>query len=57
MIRYLTLRALQLDPRGWLRLSLPHCGVVWITLDHMGNVNLRYFGECGHMPVDKVSFA
>lgn len=38
VIRYFTLRALQLNPQAWLRLTLPHAGVVWLTIDCNGLV-------------------
>jgi len=33
VIRYCTLRALQLPPEAWLRLSHPNCGItMWVLL-------------------------
>ena len=41
VFRYFVLKALQLDERGWMRLSLPHCSIVWMTVDFHGNVCYR----------------
>ena len=52
VIRYLALRALQLPPTAWLRLSLGHASFTWISIRSDGNVSLRRMGEVGHMPVN-----
>ena len=41
VIRYFTLRALQLNPAGWLRLTLPHAGIVWLTVDYSFRLHHR----------------
>lgn len=50
VIRYLTLRALQLPPEAWLRTSLPHCSVTILTINGRGRVKLAGFGSYGHLP-------
>ncbi|CAD7974177.1 unnamed protein product [Amoebophrya sp. A120] len=56
VIRYFVLRALQLDERAWLRLSVAHASVVWISLDHDGYVSVRLLGDAGHLPVQKLTY-
>ncbi|CAD7965847.1 unnamed protein product [Amoebophrya sp. A25] len=56
VIRYFLLRALQLDERAWLRLSVAHASIVWISIDHDGYVSARLLGDTGHIPVEGLSF-
>ncbi|KPI87277.1 putative phosphoglycerate mutase family member 5 [Leptomonas seymouri] len=55
VIRYLTMRALQLPPEAWLRTSLPHCSVTTITIRGNGHVSLVGMGSYGHLPPDLVT--
>ncbi|CAJ1038358.1 putative Histidine phosphatase superfamily (branch 1) [Leishmania utingensis] len=55
MIRYLTMRALQLPPEAWLRTSLPHCSVTAITIRGTGHVSLVGMGSYGHLPPEMVT--
>jgi len=55
VIRYFTMRALQLPTSAWLRTSLPHGSITWISIRPSGNVSLRYFGNDGFIPADQVS--
>ncbi|KAK7200494.1 phosphoglycerate mutase family member 5 [Novymonas esmeraldas] len=55
MIRYLTMRALQLPPEAWLRTSLPHCSITSITIRGTGHVSLVGMGSYGHLPPDMVT--
>jgi serine/threonine-protein phosphatase PGAM5 len=55
VIRYLMLRALQLDPKAWLRLSLHHGSITWLRITPTGNVSLRSFGDYGHTPEEQAS--
>lgn len=55
MIRYLTMRALQLPPEAWLRTSLPHCSVTTINIRGTGHVSLVGMGSYGHLPPDMVT--
>ena len=54
--RYYLMRALQLPPEAWLRLSMPNASLIWISIRPSGNVGLRSFGDIGHMPPDMVTF-
>lgn len=56
VIRYIVCRALQIPPEAWLRMSLRHGSITWISIRPNGKVNLRCLGEASHMPVDKLSF-
>ena len=55
VIRYFVCRALQVPPEAWLRISLRHGSITWITIRPNGYVSLRCLGEAGHMPADKLS--
>ncbi|KPA81443.1 putative phosphoglycerate mutase family member 5 [Leptomonas pyrrhocoris] len=55
VIRYLTMRALQLPPEAWLRTSLPHCSVTTITIRGTGHVSLVGMGSYGHLPPELVT--
>ncbi|XP_044740364.1 serine/threonine-protein phosphatase Pgam5, mitochondrial isoform X2 [Chrysoperla carnea] len=55
VIRYFVCRALQFPPEAWLRLSLNHASITWISITPNGHVILRQLGDSGHMPVDSIS--
>ncbi|XP_060077034.1 serine/threonine-protein phosphatase PGAM5, mitochondrial-like [Ylistrum balloti] len=55
VIRYFACRALQFPPEAWLRISLNHASITWITIRPSGRVSIRHLGESGFMPADKVS--
>lgn len=55
VIRYFVCRALQLPPEAWLRISLGHASLTWISILDDGRVTLRTLGETGHMPRDMLS--
>lgn len=55
VIRYLVCRALQIPPEAWMRFTLRHASITWLSILSNGNVLLRTFGESGHMPVNKLS--
>ncbi|KAJ4426641.1 hypothetical protein ANN_26439, partial [Periplaneta americana] len=50
VIRYFVCRALQFPPEAWLRLSLHHASITWISVLPSGRVILRNLGDVGHMP-------
>ncbi|XP_063226676.1 serine/threonine-protein phosphatase PGAM5, mitochondrial-like isoform X2 [Bacillus rossius redtenbacheri] len=50
VIRYFVCRALQLPPEAWLRMSLHHASITWLTLYPNGRVALRCYSDAGHMP-------
>lgn len=55
VIRYFICRALQLPPEAWLRISLHHASITWISIYPSGRVILRMLGDCGHMPKKMMS--
>ena len=55
VIRYFVCRALQLPPEAWIRMSLDHGSLTWITIRPSGTVSLRWLGNSGYMPPDKIS--
>lgn len=52
VIRYFAMRALQLPPEAWLRISLMNGSLTHISISPRGKVWLRALGDSGHMPPD-----
>ncbi|KAL1138710.1 hypothetical protein AAG570_008772, partial [Ranatra chinensis] len=50
VIRYFVCRALQYPAEGWLRLSLHHASITWLSILPSGRVLLRCYGDAGYMP-------
>lgn len=50
VIRYLTSRALGLDPRSWLAMSFGHTSLSTIRVDPDGSMRLLGAGDLGHLP-------
>uniref|UniRef100_A0A7G3AY73 Serine/threonine-protein phosphatase PGAM5, mitochondrial n=1 Tax=Lutzomyia longipalpis TaxID=7200 RepID=A0A7G3AY73_LUTLO len=55
VIRYFVCRALQFPPEAWLRISLNHASVTWISILPSGRVLLRGLGDSGHIPPEYVT--
>ncbi|CAL7945174.1 unnamed protein product [Xylocopa violacea] len=55
VIRYFVCRALQFPPEGWLRLSLNHGSITWVSIRPNGRVTLRSLGDSGHMGPQLIS--
>ncbi|XP_003703397.2 serine/threonine-protein phosphatase PGAM5, mitochondrial [Megachile rotundata] len=55
VIRYFVCRALQFPPEGWLRLSLNHGSITWLSIRSNGVVTLRNLGNSGHMKPQLIS--
>jgi len=55
--RFFMCRALQIDPRFWLRMSIYNCGLSWIEIDSNGRVSARSVGDTGHIPASKLSYS
>ena len=49
VIRFFFMRALQLPPEAWLRLSLYNCSLNYFTISPSGNVGCRGLGDVGHL--------
>lgn len=56
VIRYFVCRALQFPPEAWLRLSLNHASITWVSITPNGRVILRTLGDSGHMPPEGVTY-
>lgn len=57
VIRYMTLRALQLPPEAWLRLCTFNCSVTYLVVRPTGSVSLRALGDVGHLDPPMVTFS
>lgn len=57
VIRYFVCRALQLPPEAWIRVSLDHGSLTWLIIRPSGTVSLRWLGNSGYMPPDKLSLS
>lgn len=55
VIRYFVCRALQLPPEAWLRISLKHASITWVTIRPDGRTSIRALGEAGFMPPNKLT--
>ncbi|XP_003701756.2 serine/threonine-protein phosphatase Pgam5, mitochondrial [Megachile rotundata] len=55
VIRYFVCRALQFPPQSWLRLSLGHASITWVTIYPDGIVTLWIFGDTAHMKPQFIS--
>ncbi|CAH2093678.1 unnamed protein product [Euphydryas editha] len=49
VIRFFVCKALQFPPEGWLRISLNHGSITWVSILPNGNVVLRSLSDTGHM--------
>ena len=57
VIRYFTLRALQLPPEAWLRLTTFNCSLTYLVIRPSGNVALRSMGDVGHLGPLETTFS
>ena len=57
VIRYFVMRALQLPPEAWLRLSLFNCSMTYLIVQPNGYVTARLIGDTGHIPYDETTFS
>jgi len=57
MIRYFVMRALQLPPEAWLRLSPFNCSITYLVIKPSGNVSLRSFADVGHLNAEEITFS
>ncbi|XP_018561539.1 serine/threonine-protein phosphatase PGAM5, mitochondrial-like isoform X2 [Anoplophora glabripennis] len=55
VIRYFVCRALQFPAEAWLRLSLNHASITWITITPSGRCVLRALGDTGYMSPDIIT--
>eukprot|EP00967_Tisochrysis_lutea_P065419 scaffold85080_cov31-Tisochrysis_lutea.AAC.3 len=57
VIRYFALRALQLPPEAWLRLSTFNCSITYLVVRPTGGVSMRSLGDVGHLPLEMTTFS
>lgn len=57
VIRYMAMRALQLPPEAWLRLSTFNCSITYLVIRPNGRVSMRLLGDVGHLPMDATTFS
>lgn len=55
VIRYFILRALQLPPEAWIRMTLKHASMSWISINDEGYCTLLAAGDAGHLRLDLLS--
>jgi len=56
VIRYSALRAMQLPPDAWLRMSMYNASITRIDIRPDGGVSLRCAGDAGHLPANELTF-
>lgn len=50
VIRYFVCRALQIPANAWLRFSINHASITWLSVNPNGKVILHEYSDVGHMP-------
>lgn len=55
VIRYFVCRALQFPADAWLRFSIIHGSITWLSIYPSGRVTLRTYGDAGHMPPEALT--
>ena len=55
--RLFVCRALQIDPRYWLRMAIYNCGISRVELFKSGRVSVRGVGDIGHIPGKFVTYS
>ena len=56
VIRYFTMRALQLPPEAWLRLAVSNASITVLTVYPSGRVSLSQLGDVGHLPPAMITY-
>jgi len=56
VIRYFVCRALQFDPRAWLRMAVHNGSITILIIRPTGRVSLLELGGAGHFPPDMLTF-
>lgn len=46
---------MQFPPEAWLRMSLNHASITWLSIQPNGRVILRCLGDTGHMEPKYIS--
>lgn len=56
VIRYLVVKALKVDPRAWLGMSVTHASLTIIQVQPDGSMKVLAVGDSGHIPSPLVSW-
>jgi serine/threonine-protein phosphatase PGAM5 len=56
VIRYLVLKALKVDPRAWLGMTIPHASLTIIQVQPDGSMKVMAVGDSGHIPAPLLSW-
>jgi serine/threonine-protein phosphatase PGAM5 len=56
VIRYLVVKALKVDPRAWVGMSVPHASLTVIQVQPDGSARVLAVGDSGHIPGPLVSW-
>lgn len=56
VIRYLVVKALHVDPRSWLGMSVPHASLTIIQVQPDGAMKVLAVGDSGHIPSPLLSW-
>jgi serine/threonine-protein phosphatase PGAM5 len=56
VIRYLVVKALKVDPRAWLGMSVAHASLTVIQVQPDGSVRVLAVGDSGHIPSPLLSW-
>ena len=54
--RFFVCRAMQVDPRYWLRMAINNCGICVVDIDTDGRVSVRSVGDVGHLPPSHLTY-
>lgn len=56
VIRYFVCRALQFPTEAWLRLSINHASITWLSIGPTGRVTIKSLGDSGHIPANLLTY-
>lgn len=55
--RFFICRAIQIDPRYWLRMAIYNCGISRVELHGNGKVSLQAMGDVGHLKPAAITYS
>jgi serine/threonine-protein phosphatase PGAM5 len=55
--RFFICRAMQIDPRYWLRMAIYNCGISRVEVDANGGVSVKAVGDVGHLPPKSITYS
>jgi serine/threonine-protein phosphatase PGAM5 len=56
VIRYLVMKALKADPKGWLDMTVAHASITIVRVRADGSMTVLGVGDVGHLPPNLVSW-